>query len=158
RLPLPGFPEAIRAREPGWAYRANGPSGLAPAYAFFQGTPPVSVPTPPPTEWTFYARQFAAAYAADIDGSGKTSLLVRNRVAAPCGSVLCATDGVRLEALTLDGPGASTAHRLTTLPIMVRANPKAWHYIFLDINGDGLQDALLIPDNGDIYFGSGVKP
>lgn len=156
-LPLPGSPEAVRAREPGWAYRANRPSGLAPAYAFFEGTPPIS--TPPPTGWTFYARQFGAAYAADIDGSGKTPLLVRNRVAAACGSVLCATDGVRLEALSLDGPAASPAHRSTTLPIIERENLlHSWHYIFLDINGDGLQDALLIPDSGDIYYGGGVKP
>jgi RHS repeat-associated protein len=154
----PGIPEDVALTEAAWAYRSNGAGGISPTYVFFNAPPPVMSPSPPPTEWTFYAKQFGAAYVADIDGSGRNSLLVRNRAMVACGSALCSTDGVRYTGLNLEGPTGVAAHHASSLPIIEREHPYAWHYIFLDINGDGLQDALFVPDRGTWELLGGVEP
>ncbi|QSQ27350.1 hypothetical protein JY651_21645 [Pyxidicoccus parkwayensis] len=78
------------------------------------------------------------AYALDLDGSGRTSLLTKERVPGTQ-----TTRGKRYFAVRFNGTNFDLSE--TTL---VRSDVNDKPYIFLDINGDGLMDAVRTPETG----------
>ncbi|MBN1209562.1 MAG: VCBS repeat-containing protein [Myxococcaceae bacterium] len=129
-----GLPEGIRSvwtGTPGnaWGFRLNalgrlGPYKVWPMEAFIAGTE-------------------ERAYAAPIDGSGRTAFLVRDRGADPN----------RYSALML-GAGDTPTKYVTTLTRTTSGQAPYW---FLDVTGDGLADAVRPERTGGVSFFQGAE-
>ena len=84
------------------------------------------------------------AYAVDIDGDGKLELLYRQATGALSSPTVV---GNRMIALANPGVPISPAPRVLSL-LGSERKAASLHYQMLDVNGDGLPDAVGIPNAG----------
>ena len=87
-------------------------------------------------------------YFADIDGSGKSALVFRadNSIAPKTDKIVPYYSTAVLEGK----PGSDVNVKKTNLSAdgTIGVQPEHFHYLFLDINGDGIDDVLKFPNAG----------
>jgi RHS repeat-associated protein len=130
-----GLPELIRAVSGNWSYRKNSAGVLGP-YALLGG-PKVGGGTNPIAAIREYNN-----YVGDLDGSGRSTILLMTSPAD--------TDtrygGLNLTTTQRSANGVSLS--ATTVPWVARYACDGLGKVLLDLNGDGLADALEFPASG----------
>ncbi len=121
-----------------WGLRPNSQfGGLGPYQTLQKLSPGANQPIGANAEWN--------AYALDTDGDGKLEFVFRDaRANDPDQSTTARM--LALTPLPTDGTGASSL-RVTSL-IGSGKHPGEVRYQMADVNGDGLADAIEIPNNG----------
>jgi RHS repeat-associated protein len=164
-----GLPDLVRAYWPAdvlcpyWSYVPNSPSGFASTTLaiqdsgdYFDATHPGgncnnqggigSWPTPGGVDWTMNG------YMVDINGDGKLEFLFWDDAFIGTTPGILGTSRMRLFNGPASGPLPTTLKKsipsITGMGPDLEAGCKGIHYQFADVNGDGLVDAIEIPNKG----------
>jgi RHS repeat-associated protein len=139
-----GLPEVVSRVGNLWGLKENHAGRMYAFQTYFEDVPLGSGFT----RVSYSALDLDNAYFADIDGSGRNSLLFRGRSLLtppdPNGSKRYLAAAVRPFVLELSDSGITQP---TTLRVATKTSD-GFHYFLIDVNGDGQADAVRIPNSG----------